>query len=150
MIHQSKNRDKGNNETIEIKSGDKNKKIKMNKFKCVGTLCFDKDGLMLINISNENDQKIDIIGSASKRINNNQKENEDRRKEKKYTITLDNKPKRIKFIKEKALKEKKSYEKRKKEMLQGINFDCLNSFKKLFEIYPDLNNLLENDIIKSL
>ena len=147
MIHQSKNRDKGNNETIEIKSGDKNKKIKTNKFKCVGTLCFDKDGLMLINISNENDQKIDIIGSASKRINNNQKENEDRRKEKKYTITLDNIPKRIKFIKEKALKEKKSYEKRKKEMLQGINFDCLNSFKKLFEIYPDLNNLLENDII---
>ena len=55
--------------------------------------------------------KIDIIGSASKRINNNQKENEDRRKEKKYTITLDNIPKRIKFIKEKALKEKKSYEK---------------------------------------
>lgn len=150
MIHQSKNRDKGNNETIEIKSGDKNKKIKRNKFKCVGTLCFDKDGLMLINISNENDQKIDIIGSASKRINNNQKENEDRRKEKKYTITLDYIPKRIKFIKEKALKEKKSYEKRKKEMLQGINFDCLNSFKKLFEIYPDLNNLLENDIIKSL
>lgn len=147
MIHQSKNRDKGNNETIEIKSGDKNKKIKRNKFKCVGTLCFDKDGLMLINISNENDQKIDIIGSASKRINNNQKENEDRRKEKKYTITLDNIPKRIKFIKEKALKEKKSYEKRKKEMLQGLNFDYLNSFKKLFEIYPDLNNLLENDII---
>ena len=69
MIHQSKNRDKGNNETIEIKCGDKNKKIKRNKFKCVGTLCFDKDGLMLINISNENDQKIDIIGSASKRIN---------------------------------------------------------------------------------
>ena len=32
-------------------------------------------------------------------------------------------------------------------MLQGINFDCLNSFKKLFEIYPDLNNLLENDFI---
>ena len=32
-------------------------------------------------------------------------------------------------------------------MLQGLNFDYLNSFKKLFEIYPDLNNLLENDFI---
>ena len=147
MIHQSKNNDKDNNKIKEIKSGDKNKKIKKNKFKCVGTLNFDKDGLMIINISNENDQKIDIMRSASKMININQKENEDKRKEKKYTITLDNIPRRIKFIKEKTLKEKKWYEKRKKEMLQGINFDYLNSFKKLFEIYPDLNNLLENDII---
>ena len=32
-------------------------------------------------------------------------------------------------------------------MLQGINFDYLNSFKKLFEIYLDLNNSLETDII---
>ena len=146
MIHQSKNNDKDNK--IELKSCDKNKKIKKrNKFKCVGTLNFDKDGLMLINISDENDQKIDIMRSASKMINNNQKENEDRRREKKYTITLENVPRRIKYIKEKTLKEKKLYEKRKKEMLQGINFDYLNSFKKLFEIYPDLNNLLENDII---
>ena len=150
MIHQSKNNGKDNNKKKEIKSVDKNKKnkkIKRNKFKCVGTLNFDKDGLMLINISNENDQKIDIMRSASKMINNNQKENEDRRREKKYTITLDNAPRRIKYIKEKTLKEKKLYEKRKKEMLQGLNFDYLNSFKKLFEIYPDLNNLLENDII---
>jgi len=65
---------------------------------------------MLINLSNENDKKIDIIGSDSKMINNIQKENEDRRREKKYTITLDNIPRRIKFI-----KEKKSYEKRKKK-----------------------------------
>ena len=150
MIHQSKNNGKDNNKKKEIKSVDKNKKnkkIKRNKFKCVGTLNFDKDGLMLINISNENDQKIDIMRSASKMINNNQKENEDRRKEKKYTITLDNAPRRIKYIKEKTLKEKKLYEKRKKEMLQGLNFDYLNSFKKLFEIYLDLNNSLETDII---
>ena len=146
MIHQSKNNDK--DKIKEIKNDDKNKKIKKvkkNKFKCVGTLNFDKDGLMLINISNENDQKIDIMRSASKMIN--KKENEDERREKKYTITLDNMPRRIKYIKEKTLKEKKIYEKRKKEMLQGINFDYLNSFKKLFEIYPDLNNLLENDMI---
>ena len=150
MIHQSKNHDKDNNGKIEIKTGDKNKKIKKtkrNKFKNVGTLNFDEDGLMLINISNENEQKIDIKGSASKMINNYQKENEVRRREKKYTITLDNIPRRIKYIKEKTLKEKKAYEKRKKQMLQGINFDYLNSFKKLFEIYPDLNNLLQNDII---
>ena len=82
MIHESKNNDKDNNEKIEIKIDDKNKKIKKNKFKSVGTLSFNKDGLMQINISNENDQKIDIIGMASKRINNIQKENEDRRKKK--------------------------------------------------------------------
>ena len=35
--------------------------------------------------------------------------------------------------------------KENKKMLQGINFDYLNSFKKLFETYPELNNLLEND-----
>jgi len=146
MINQSKNNDK--EKIKEIKNDDKKKKIKKvkkNKFKCVGTLNFDKDGLMLINISNENDQKIDIMRSASKMIN--KKENEEKRREKKYTITLDNMPRRIKYIKEKTLKEKKTYEKRKKEMLQGINFDYLNSFKKLFEIYPDLNNLLENDMI---
>ena len=152
MIHQSNNQDKDNNGKKEIKTGDKNKKIKKikrNKFKCVGTLDFDKDGLMLINISNENAQKIEKIGSASQMINNNnnQKENEDRKGEKKYIITLDNVPRRIKYIKEKTLKEKESYEKRKKEMLQGINFDYLDSFKKLFEIHPDLNNLLQNDKI---
>ena len=81
-IIKSKNNDKDNNEKIEIKIDDKNKKIKKNKFKSVGTLSFNKDGLMQINISNENDQKIDIIGMASKRINNIQKENEDRRKKK--------------------------------------------------------------------
>jgi len=150
MIHQSNNQIKDNNVKTEMKTGDKNKKIKKtkrNKFKCVGTLDFNKDGLMLINIPNENAQKINKIGSASKMINNNQKENEDRKREKKYTITLDNVPRRIKYIKEKALKEKESYEKRKKEMLQGINFDYLDSFKKLFEIHPDLNNLLQNDKI---
>ena len=148
MIHQSKSNGQDNNKKIEIKNVDKNKKnkkVKKNKFKCVGTLNFDKDGLMLINLSNENDQKIDIMRSASKMIN--KKENEVRRREKKYTITLDNASRRIKYIKEKTLKEKKLFEKRKKEMLQGINFDYLNSFKKLFETYPDLNNLLENDII---
>ena len=60
-------------------------------------------------------------------------------------MTLDNIPRRIKYIKEKTLKEKKLYEKRKQEMLQGVNFDYLNSFKKLFETYPELNNLLEKD-----
>ena len=35
----------------------------------------------------------------------------------------------MKYIKEKILKEKNTYEKRKKEMLEGINFDYLNSFK---------------------
>ena len=106
---------------------------------------FDEDGLMLINISNENDRKIEIMRSGSKMIN--KKENEEKRREKKYTITLDNIPRRMKYIKEKILKEKNTYEKRKKEMLEGINFDYLNSFKKLFEIYPDLNNLSGNDII---
>ena len=76
----------------------------------------------------------------------NKKENEDKRSGKKYTITLDNIPRTIRYIKEKTLKEKNTYEERKKEMLKGIYFDYLNSFKKLFEIYPELNNLLGNDI----
>ena len=37
---------------------------------------------------------------------------------------------------------------RKKEMLQGVNFDYLNSFKKLFETYPELNDLIETNQIK--
>jgi len=76
-------------------------------------------------------------------INNYQKENEDKRREKNYTITLDTVPRRKKLIKEKKL-----YQKRKKEMLQDINFDYLNLFKKLFEINPD--NLLHNDINNNL
>jgi len=125
----------------------KNKKIKKNNFKCIGTLNFDQDGLMIINLSNENDQKIDIMQSASKLLNNNNEndKNEEKKQDKKYTITLENAPRRIKYIKDKTIKEKKIYEKRKQEMLQGINFDYLNSFKKLFETYPELNNLLEND-----
>ena len=84
--------------------------------------------------------------SASKLLNNKENEkNGEKKEEKKYTITLDNIPRRIKYIKEKTLKEKKLYEKRKQEMLQGVNFDYLNSFKKLFETYPELNNLLEKN-----
>ena len=30
-------------------------------------------------------------------------------------------------------------------MLQGVNFDYLNSFKKLFETYPQLNNLVDSN-----
>ena len=130
----------------------KNPKIKKNKFKCVGTLNFDQDGLMIINLSNENDQKIEIMQSASKHFNKNEKENmknEKKKKDKKYTFTLDNIPRRIKYIKEKTLNEKKLYEKRKQEMLQGINFEYLNLFKKLFETYPQLNNLLENEQINN-
>ena len=63
---------------------------------------------------------------------------------KKYTLTLYNAPRRIKYIKEKTILEKKDFEIRKKEMLQGVNFDYLNSFKKLFETYPELNNLLDS------
>ena len=128
------------------KEENKSKKKKKNKFKCVGTLNFDQDGLVLINLSNENDLKIDIVQSASKILNNKDNDkNEEKKQDKKYTITLDNIPRRIKYVKEKTLKEKKLYEKRKQEMLQGVNFDYLNSFKKLFETYPELNNLLEND-----
>ena len=125
----------------------KQRKLKRNKFKHVGTLNFDQDGLMIINLSNENDKKIEIMQSASKLINNNidQEKKEEKRNKKKYIITLDNVPRRIKYIKEKTLNEKKIYEQKKQEMLQGINFDYLNSFKKLFETYPQLNNLLEND-----
>ena len=121
------------------------KKVKKNKFKCIGTLNFDQDGLMLINLSDENDQKIDIMQSATKLLNKDNDRNEEKKHNKKYTITLDNAPRRIKYIKEKTIKEKKLYEKRKQEMLQGVNFDYLNSFKKLFETYPELNNLIEND-----
>ena len=68
MIHQSKNNDK--DKIKEIKNGDKKiKKIKKNKFICVGTLNFDEDDLMLINISNENVQNVAIMRSASKMIN---------------------------------------------------------------------------------
>ena len=38
---------------------------------------------------------------------------------------------------------------KRKEMLQGVNFDYLNSFKKLFETYPALNTLLETNQTKS-
>jgi hypothetical protein len=66
--------------------------------------------------------------SASKLLNN---ENDKEKKlNKKYTLILDNVPRRIKYIKEKTINEKKMFEIRKKEMLQGVNFDYLNSFKK--------------------
>ena len=125
----------------------KHKKLKRNKFKHVGTLNFDQDGLMVINLSNENDRKIEIMQSASKLINNNivQEKNEEKRYKKNYIIIQDNVPRRIKYIKNKTLNDKKIYEQKKREMLQGINFDYLNSFKKLFEIHPELNSLLEND-----
>ena len=125
----------------------KQKKLKKNKFKHVGTLNFDQDGLIVINLSNENDKKIEIMQSASKLIknNNDQEKKEEIKNKKKYIITLDNAPRRIKYIKERTLNEKKIYEQKKQEMLQGKNFDYLNSFKKLFETYPQLNNLLEND-----
>ncbi len=86
---------------------------------------------MIINLFNEKDQKIDIIQSASKLLNNNfdRNKNEEKKQIKKYTITLNNVPRRIKYIKEKTLREKTIYGKRKEEMLQGLNFDYLNSFK---------------------
>jgi hypothetical protein len=91
----------------------KSKKKKKNKFKHIGTLNVDQDNLVLIDLSNENDQKIDVMQSASILMNNNDNEkNEERKQDKKYTITLDNAPRRIKYIKEKILKEKKLYEKR--------------------------------------
>ena len=101
---------------------------------------------MIINLENEMDKKIDVMQSASKLLNN---ENDKEKKlNKKYTLILDNIPRRIKYIKEKTINEKKMFEIRKKEMLQGVNFDYLNSFKKLFETYPELNNLVEPSQIK--
>ena len=152
MEHPPKNTNEyslNNNNRENIAKQPKKKKIKKNKFKCVGTLNFDQDGLILVNLAGENDQKIELMQSASKllHLNDGDEKNEDKKPNKKYIITLDNAPRRIKYIKEKALKEKKLYEQKRKEMLQGINFDYLNSFKKLFETYPELNNLLENEPI---
>ena len=121
------------------------KKIKKNKFKCVGTLNFDQDGLIVVNLANENDQKIELMQSASKLLNLNNENDKKGKHDKKYIIKLDNAPRRIRYIKEKTLKEKKIYEQKKEEMLKGVNFEYLNSFKKLFETYPELNNLLENE-----
>ena len=61
------------------------KKLKKNKFKHVGTLNFDQDGLIVINLSNENDKKIEIMQSASKLIknNNDQEKKEEIKKKKK-------------------------------------------------------------------
>ena len=130
-----------NNKKIKKKTG-----IKINKFKNIGKLNFDQNGLMIINLENEMDKKIDVMQSASKLLNN---ENDKEKKlNKKYTLILDNVPRRIKYIKEKTINEKKMFEIRKKEMLQGVNFDYLNSFKKLFETYPELNNLVEPSQIK--
>ena len=135
---------KNNKENSNLKQK-KQKKYKKNKFKHVGTLNFDPDGLMVINLCNENDQKIEVMQSASKLLKNERGKNEEKKPNKKYIITLDNTSRRIQYIKEKTAKEKKIYDKKKEEMLQGINFDYLNSFKKLFETYPELNNLLETD-----
>ena len=130
-----------NNKKIKKKTG-----IKTNKFKNVGKLNFDQNGLMIINLENEMDKKIDVMQSASKLLNN--ENDKEKKNNKKYTLILDNVPRRIKFIKEKTKNEKKMFEIRKKEMLQGVNFDYLNSFKKLFETYPELNNLVEPGQIK--
>ena len=139
--NKSKNRIKNsgdeNNKKIKKKTG-----IKTNKFKCVGKLNFDQDGLMIINLENDTDKKIDVMQSASKLLLNNDQE---KKNNKKYTIVLNNVPRRIKYIKEKTVLEKKDFELRKKEMLQGVNFDYLNSFKKLFETYPQLNNLVDSN-----
>ena len=139
--NKSKNRVKiinnENNKKIKKKAG-----IKTNKFKCVGKLNFDKDGLMIINLENDSDKKIEVMQSASKLFLNNDQE---KKNNKKYTIVLSNAPRRIKYIKEKTVSEKKDFEIKKKEMLQGVNFDYLNSFKKLFETYPELNNLLDSN-----
>jgi hypothetical protein len=97
---------------------------------------------MIINLENDTDKKIDIMQSASKLLLNNDQE---KKNKKKYTIVLNNAPRRIKYIKEKTILEKKDFEIRKKEMLQGVNFDYLNSFKKLFETYPQLNNLVDSN-----
>ena len=86
----------------------------MNRFKNVGKLNFDQNGLMIINLENEMDKKIDVMQSASKLLNN---ENDKEKKlNKKYTLILDNVPRRIKYIKEKTINEKKMFEIRKKEM----------------------------------
>ena len=132
-----KNNNNENNKKIKKKTG-----IKTNKFKCVGKLNFDQDGLMIINLENDTDKKIDVMQSASKLLLNNDQE---KKNNKKYTIVLNNVPRRIKYIKEKTVLEKKDFELRKKEMLQGVNFDYLNSFKKLFETYPQLNNLVDSN-----
>ena len=139
-INTNNNNDDNNiNKKIKKKTG-----VKTNKFKTVGKLNFDQDGLMIINLENETDKKIDVMQSASKLLlNNNENEKNEKKNNKKYTIVLDNVPRRLKYIKEKTANEKKMFDIRKKEMLQGINFDYLNSFKKLFETYPELNNLLE-------
>ena len=132
-----KNNNNENNKKIKKKTG-----IKTNKFKCVGKLNFDQDGLMIINLENDTDKKIDVMQSASKLLLNNDQE---KKNNKKYTIVLNNVPRHIKYIKEKTVLEKKDFELRKKEMLQGVNFDYLNSFKKLFETYPQLNNLVDSN-----
>ena len=132
-----KNTNNENNKKIKKKTG-----IKTNKFKCVGKLNFDQDGLMIINLENDTDKKIDVMQSASKLLLNNDQE---KKNNKRYTIVLNNVPRRIKYIKEKTILEKKDFEIRKKEMLQGVNFDYLNSFKKLFETYPQLNNLVDSN-----
>ena len=135
------NQDNNNNKKIKKKTG-----VKTNRFKNVGKLNFDQNGLMIINLENEMDKKIDVMQSASKLLNN--ENDKEKKTNKKYTLILDNVPRRIKYIKEKTINEKKMFEIRKKEMLQGVNFDYLNSFKKLFETYPELNNLVEPNQIK--
>ena len=143
-----KNNSKNNKENTNQKPKSQ-KKVKKNKFKHVGTLNFDQNDsnntLIVINLCNENDQKIEVMQSASKLLNNERDKKEEKKPNKKYIITLDNISRRNQYIKEKTSKEKKIYDKKKEEMLQGINFDYLNSFKKLFETYPELNNLLETD-----
>ena len=147
--NKSKSRIKGNNQDIDNNKKIKKKTgIKTNKFKCVGKLNFDLDGLMIINLENDMDKKIDIMQSASKLLLNNNENDKEKKNNKKYTRILDNVPRRIKYIKEKTINEKKMFDIRKKEMLQGVNFDYLNSFKKLFETYPELNNLVEPNKIK--
>ena len=141
-INQENNTNNNSNKKIKKKTG-----IKTNKFKNVGKLDFDQDGLMIINLENDMDKKIDIMQSASKLLLNNEYDKE-KKANKKYTKILDNIPRRIKYIKEKTIYEKKMFDIRKKEMLQGVNFDYLNSFKKLFETYPELNNLVEPSKMK--
>ena len=123
------------------KENKKNSKTKTNRFKCIGKLNFDENGLVIINLENEKDKKINELQSSSKNLSSNK---DNKTQNKKYLITLENIPRRIKYLKEKTSEEKQNYDKRKKEMLEGVNFDYLNSFKKLFETYPQLNNLLES------
>ena len=124
------------------KENKKKSKTKTNRFKCIGKLNFDENGLVIINLENEKDKKINELQSSSKNLSSNK---DNKTQNKKYLITLENIPRRIKYLKEKTSEEKQNYDKRKKEMLEGVNFDYLNSFKKLFETYPQLNNLLESD-----